>query len=119
MGNILRTVTLDRASRRKDKSVSLTFITDMEQSTEQFMEIDKLISHSGVVYFKAVGEISEEELQAIEDSKFEFSGKKKHEILDSILYKLWVTTKPVENYGDFYKSQYNKFIKHIGDQIPE
>lgn len=30
MSNILRTVTLDRASRRKDKSVSLTFTTQSQ-----------------------------------------------------------------------------------------
>jgi hypothetical protein len=35
MSNLLRQVTLDRASRRKDKSVSLTFITSLEQSSEQ------------------------------------------------------------------------------------
>ena len=41
---ILRTATLDRAARKKDRSVSITFTTDTEQSSEQFIELDELLS---------------------------------------------------------------------------
>ena len=58
MSNLLIQVTLDRASRKKDKSVSLSFVTQLEQSPEEFMKIDRLLDDSGVLYFKSNGNIT-------------------------------------------------------------
>ena len=65
MANLITQVTLDRANRKKDKSVSLTFITQLEQSSEQFMEIDELLGDSGVIMFKSSGNLTTEEVKAL------------------------------------------------------
>jgi len=71
MSNLLTQVTLDRANRKKDKSVSLTFITQLEQSSSQFMEIDEKIGESGIMFFKPSGNLTKEEIKELENSEIE------------------------------------------------
>jgi len=87
--NLLRTVTLDRASRKKDKSVSLTFITNTEQSSDEFMEIDKALNESGVLYFKPEGTLTQKEIDQIESVKITKTGKTKSQRLRLALYREW------------------------------
>jgi hypothetical protein len=63
---MLRQVTLDRANRRKDRSVSITFITDLEE--DNFMEIDEKLGRSGIVYFKDSGELTQKERRKEQES---------------------------------------------------
>lgn len=44
-------VTFDRASRRKDKSVALTFTTNLEITTEDYMEMDRRLHEIGWLMF--------------------------------------------------------------------
>jgi len=37
---VIRQVTLQRANRKSDKSISISFVTSLEESTEDFMEVD-------------------------------------------------------------------------------
>ncbi len=46
-------VTFDRASRRKDRTVSLTYTTNMEISPQDYMEMDKTIMLSGWLLFSS------------------------------------------------------------------
>ena len=85
--NILRTVTLDRINRKKDKSVSLTFITTTEQTSEQFMELDKELDQSGVLYFKPKGLLTTaeaEKLNKLIEKTDELNGEVFEEILDAV-----------------------------------
>jgi len=65
--SLLRQVTLDRATRKKDKSVSITFITDLEQSSEEYMEMDKLLQTRGILYYKNHGELTQEEVDELDN----------------------------------------------------
>tara|TARA_R110000772_G_scaffold67579_2_gene150043 strand:- start:14239 stop:14361 length:123 start_codon:yes stop_codon:yes gene_type:complete len=38
--NIITQVTLDAATRKKDRSVSLRFVTNLEQAGDEFMGMD-------------------------------------------------------------------------------
>ncbi len=75
MSNLLIQVTLDRANRKKDKAVSLTFITQLEQSSEEFMQIDSILNDSGVLYFKSNGNLTKEEIKELEGVEIEYSVK--------------------------------------------
>lgn len=55
MKNLLRQVNLNRANRKADKSVSITFVTQLEQTSEDFIEIDENLGQNGVLYFKPNG----------------------------------------------------------------
>lgn len=115
---ILRTATLDRASRKKDRSVSITFTTDTEQSSEQFIELDELLSHSGVLYFKSNGQLTKEELNALDSAEIENEGKSKSQRLRSVLFVLHKETNNPMEFSDYYAQQLEKIILHYRDQIP-
>lgn len=116
---ILRQVTLDRANRKKDKSVSLTFITDLEQSSEQYMEVDMLLGDSGVLYFKSNGQLSKEEIKALDEVETEFEGKTKSQRLRNVLFVLHKETKDPREFNDFYSQKMESLIEHFKGQIPE
>tara|TARA_R110000744_G_scaffold357580_2_gene464448 strand:+ start:4964 stop:5314 length:351 start_codon:yes stop_codon:yes gene_type:complete len=85
MKKILVQCTLDRAARKKDRSVSLTFFTDLEQTSEQFMGIDDTINSKGILYFKSDGELTQQEIDIIDDVDIEFEGKTKSQRLRNVL----------------------------------
>lgn len=114
--NLLRQVTLDRASRRKDKSVSMTFITSLEQTSEEYMEIDALLNDSGVLYFKSSGSLSKEELKALDGVEIEIEGKTKSQRLRNVLYVLHQQGEVI-SFDEFYSLQMEKIIQHFKDKI--
>lgn len=49
MKNILKQVSLDSVTRRKDKSVSLKFTTDLEQTSQELATMDECMGSTGVL----------------------------------------------------------------------
>jgi hypothetical protein len=116
MANLITQVTLDRANRKKDKSVSLTFITQLEQSSEQFMAIDELLGDSGVIMFKSSGNLTTEEVKALDGVEIEVEGKTKSERLRNVLYVL----NKQGNTGDFkefYVTEMERIIEHYKGKL--
>jgi len=123
MSNILRNVTLERCSRRKDKSVSINFVTQLEESPEGLMEIDKLLNDSGVLYFKSNGSLTKEEIKALESAEIEVEGKSKSQRLRNVLYVYYqqLSASP-EYYTDntfdlFYSKEMEKIIEHYRNKL--
>jgi len=115
--NLLRPVTLDRANRKKDKSVSLTFTTQLEQTSKEFMEIDKLLNDSGVLYFKNSGNLTTEEVKALESTEIEVEGKTKSQRLRNVLF---VYHKQLDNevsFNDFYSDEMERIIQHFKNKL--
>ena len=120
MSNLLTQVTLDRANRKKDKSVSLTFVTQLEQSSEQFMEIDEKIGDSGLIFFKSSGNLTKEEVKELDNTEIEVEGKSKSQRLRSVLYVYFeqnFTTSPNANFNEFYASEMEKIIEHYKGKL--
>jgi hypothetical protein len=63
---LLKQCTLDGVTRRKDKSLKISFITSLEQSSSELMEVDKLLDSSGVLYFKQSEGLSTDEITQID-----------------------------------------------------
>jgi hypothetical protein len=116
---ILRQCTLSRANRKADKSVSMTFVTELEQSSEEFMEIDKSLSCNGILYFKSYGELTTQEIKELDKVDIEVNGKTKSQRLRNALFVLWKKTNPIMTKEEFYSHHMEKFINHITNQIPE
>lgn len=116
MSNLLIQVTLDRSNRKKDKSVSLTFITQLEQSSEEFMKIDSLLNDSGVLYFKSNGNLTKEEINALDEVEIEVEGKTKSQRLRNVLY---VLNKQTENgdFKNFYADEMERIIEHYKGKL--
>jgi hypothetical protein len=65
--SILRQVTLQRANRKADKSISISFVTSLEESPEAFMEVDRLVNTSGVIYYSEKGTLTQQEKDEIDN----------------------------------------------------
>ncbi len=117
MNNLLRQVTLDRATRKKDKSVSLTFITSLEQTSEQFTEIDKLLDTTGILYFKSQGTLTTSEMDELDSVDLELEGKTKSQRLRSVLFIYWDQNKPTDSFKDFYSLEMEKIIEQYKSKL--
>ena len=110
-------VTLEAANRKKDRSVSLRFTTDLEQSTDQFMEMDSLVNSRGILYFSQKGELTQAEIDAIDNTEIELEGKTKSQRLRSVMY---VYAKQNDlDFNDFYAGQMEKIIQKYKDKLED
>tara|TARA_R110000796_G_scaffold131898_2_gene247327 strand:- start:290 stop:649 length:360 start_codon:yes stop_codon:yes gene_type:complete len=116
--NILRNVTLTKANRKVDKSISLSFTTCLEETSEDFIEVDKLIGQSGLVYFKPSGTLTDKEKKAIDSNTIEVEGKSKSKRLMNVLYVLHKETQDERDFEDYYAQKMESLINHFKDQIP-
>lgn len=117
--NLLKEVTLDRISRKKDRSISITFITSLEQTSQELMEMDELINTSGAIFYKPSGNLTELELKELDRLDLEVNGKTRSQRLRGALMVLHKKTGSIDTKEDFYVKYMEKFIKHIVDKIPE
>jgi hypothetical protein len=115
--NILRTVVLDRINRKKDKSVSITFITDNEQTSEQFMELDKQLDQRGILYFKPKGLLTTAEADELDNVDIELEGKTQSQRLRNVLFVYWQQSNSNIEFKQFYKSETEKIIEHYKGKL--
>ena len=115
--NILRTVVLDRINRKKDKSVSITFITDNEQTSEQFMELDKQLDQRDILYFKPKGLLTTAEADELDNVDIELEGKTQSQRLRNVLFVYWQQSNSNIEFKQFYKSETEKIIEHYKGKL--
>ena len=115
--SLLRQVTLSRASRKTDKTVSINFITDLEESSEGFMEIDKLLQSRGILYYSDKGELTQAEIDEIDNVDIELEGKTLSQRLRAVLYVLWKQQGEAGDFKDFYTSFMNLRIENIKEKL--
>lgn len=114
---ILKQVSLDSVRRKKDKSISLTFITCTEQTSEELMEMDKLTDQSGVLYFKSAGTLIQQEVDELDNVDIELEGKSKSQRLRSVLFVYWKQLGEQGDFKEFYSIQMEKFIEGIKSKL--
>ncbi len=115
---LLKQCSLDGVTRRKDKSLKISFITSLEQSSNELMEVDKLLDSSGVLYFKQSEGLSTDEINQIDKVVLDKpSGKSKAERLRNALYILCKQKKgsdpTKEQFAEWYSNKMEKFIQHV------
>jgi hypothetical protein len=107
-------VTMDTANRRRDRSVSLRFTTNLEVPTEAFAELDRHVNQSGWLLFK------ENAFDLIdvpkEDAPAEFQ-KKPSVRLRGVLYRVWEQT--TDQTEDFDSVWYPRKMEQIIDRFKE
>ena len=119
---LLKQCTLDGVTRRKDKSLKISFITSLEQSSSELMEVDKLLDSSGVLYFKQSSGLSTDEITQIDKVVLDKpNGKTQSERLRNVLYiycKQKIGKEPTkEQFAEFYQKYTEKYITYIKDQL--
>ena len=119
---LLKQCTLDGVTRRKDKSLKISFITSLEQSSTELMEVDKLLDSSGVLYFKQIEGLSTDEITQIDKVVLDKpNGRSKSERLRNALYILCKQKKgsdpKKEEFAEWYSNKMEKFIQHVIGQL--
>lgn len=114
--NLLRQVTLDRATRKKDKSVSLTFITSLEQSSDEFKAIDEMLDNTGLLYFKPQGNLTNVEIKELDNVDLEIEGKSKSQRLRNVLY-VYNQQKGNKDFKEFYANEMERIIEHYKSKL--
>ena len=84
---LLKQCSLDGVTRRKDKSLKISFITSLEQSSSELMEVDKLLDTNGILYYKDSEGLSTDEINQIDKVVLDKpNGKTQSERLRNVLY---------------------------------
>lgn len=118
---LLKQCTLDGVTRRKDKSLKISFITNLEQTSQELMEVDSLLDSNGILYFKQGEGVSTEELLAIDETNLD-QPKKRTESQETRI-KIWQCWKELTEEGkyngtqdEFYKAMHSHFRQMLTDK---
>ena len=113
---IIRSVILEGATRKKDKSVSLRFTTTLEQSSEEFMEVDKVLDTYGVIYFSDRNTLTQREIDEIEKVDIEIEGKTKSQRLRNVLH-VYNSQNDNIDFKEFYATEMERIIEHYKSKL--
>ena len=113
---IIRSVILDGATRKKDKSVSLRFTTTLEQSSEEFMEVDKVLDTYGIIYFSDRDTLTQREIEEIEKVDIEIEGKTKSQRLRNVLH-VYNSQNDNIDFKEFYATEMERIIEHYKSKL--
>lgn len=115
---MINQVTLDRASRRKDGSIALTFITSLEVLSDEFTEMDKTLNTTGILYFKSDGSnLTQKEIDAIDSTKLKVEGKSKSARLRNTLYVYWKQLDSSKTFEEYYSDEMERIITHYKGKL--
>lgn len=117
---IIIPATLDGATRKKDGSVSVRFVSTFEMTTEDYMALDKLRNMTGWAVFSP----NIEEVSDIPKEKApEREGKSRSKVLYNVLYILYIQTHPDDDKGvhfqQWYETTMNKVINQFKDKLED
>lgn len=113
---IIRSVILEGATRKKDKSVSLRFTTSLEQSSEEFMEFDKVLDTYGIIYFSDRDTLTQREIDGIENVNIEIEGKTKSQRLRNVLH-VYNSQNDNIDFKEFYAKEMERIIEHYKSKL--
>jgi hypothetical protein len=109
-------VTFDRANRRKDRSVSLAFTTNLEVSNADFAMMDNFTSMSGWCLFSP----NELEPMDVPKSNAPTMGKSIMQRVRNVDYVAWelLTDKSVP-FDPWFERRMEAYIQAVKDKLPE
>jgi hypothetical protein len=106
---------LDGYSRRKDRTVSLRFITQ-EKSSSEVMQIDSMTDQFGILYFR--GQEDMNQLDSIDLDLYD-EPKSQSKRLRNVLYIIWKQEGEIGDFKKYYKQKTEEVIQHFKDKIDE
>lgn len=118
---ILCPAQFDNYSNRKDKTVTLRFITQ-EITPLEVANLHQLIDGFGFLYFKSETALTKseiEELDALETDLVD-NGKTQSKRIRNVLYRIWeVDHEGYTDFKDFYKFKTEQIITWLKAKLPE
>lgn len=114
---ILTAAQLDGYQRRKDKTVSLRFITQ-EKTSGEIADIDSMVDAFGIVYFRGQEKINQDEIDELDTVELDLydEPKSQSQRLRNVLFKVW----KIEEQGtfkEFYRHETERIIQHYKNKL--
>ncbi len=118
---ILKIATFDRSNRKADRSISMTFTTSTEQSTQDLAELDMIHQQTCVLAIKPDDAgFNKDELEALENLDVDLYDKPKSKAqrLRGVLFRNHEQNGgDKDNFKDFYDNEYEKIIGHYKGKL--
>ena len=105
--------TLQRVYRKADRSVKLTFETNLEISPAEFAAMDAAHTLDGWLHFAP----NKESAQVVPGEKAETGSKTPSQRLRGVLFVLWEQQGKEGDFEQYYKSKMEKLINIIKDKL--
>ena len=118
MTKILCPVTLDGYGRRKDRSVTLRFITQ-EKTSQEIMNIDAMLDRYGILYFRGEEKMNTDEVEELDNIDLDLydEPKSQSQRLRSVLFILWKQEGGEGDFKKFYKQKTEEIIQHFKNKL--
>ena len=108
---------LDGYQRRKDRTVSLRFITQ-EKTSGEIADIDRLVDTFGILYFRGQEKLNREEVDELDAVELDLydEPKSQSQRLRNVLYKVWDQNKE-GTFKEFYRHETERIIQHYKNKL--
>ena len=117
---ILTSAVVDGYSRRKDRSVSLRFVTG-EKTSDEIAQIDSLCEQFGYLYFKVEESITPDEVSDLDalDTELYDKPKTQSQRLRNVLFKVWQQAGSNLEFKEWYKQETERIIAHYKTKLDD
>jgi len=118
MNKILCPAIFDGYTRRKDRSVSLRFITQ-EKTSAEIMDIDATLDQFGILYFRGEEKMNADEIEELDSIDLDVydEPKSQSQRLRNVLYILWKQEGERGDFKKFYKQKTEEIIQHFKNKL--
>jgi hypothetical protein len=120
MSKLLCPAILDGYTRRKDRTVSLRFITQ-EKSSIEVMNIDAMLDQFGILYFRGEENMNTDEVEELDNIDLDLydEPKSQSQRLRNILFVLWKQDGEIGEFKKFYKQKTEEIIQHFKNKLKD
>ena len=120
MSKVVFSAYLDGMSRRKDRSVSLRFITQ-EKTSLEVMKIDEMLQQFGILYFRGEESMNPDEIEELDNIDLDLydEPKSQSQRLRSVLFVLWKQEGEEGEFKKFYKQKTEEIIQHFKNKLED
>lgn len=120
MSKILTTAILDGYQRRKDRSVTLRFVTQ-ELTSSEVMNIDSTLDQFGVIYFRGQEKMNSDEIEELDaiDLDVYNEPKSQSQRLRNVLFVIWKQEGEQGDFKKYYKQKTEEIIQHFKNKLED
>jgi len=115
---ILCPAILDGYTRRKDRTVSLRFITQ-EKTSAEIMDIDSQLDQFGILYFRGQENMNKDEIEELDNIELDLydEPKTQSQRLRNVLFVLWKQEGKKGDFKKHYRQKTEEIIQHFKGKL--
>jgi hypothetical protein len=111
---------LDGYQRRKDRTVSLRFLTQ-EKTSSEVMQIDETLQQFGILYFRGEELMNSDEIEELDKIELDIydEPKTQSQRMRNVLFILWKQEGEKGEFKKFYKQKTEEIIQHFKNKLQD